>query len=597
MNAADAFNVTARTYTGKLRGLLLFYFALLSVPAFGSVFWALGLPVVFYLLSRAGVLEELHAALEPDAPIPINPRPGDGGPLQQPGSFPVDPETVTQAFSNVQGSTMIAVGTIGVVLFLASLATTASIFAVVSAGRHHGVRAALIDGDVLQTGVEGVFDDWTTFVALYLLEIVVHVLAFAVVLLPAAVLPPLVLLAPLFAFLPVHVFFAFARSAAVVEYTDTPGALGAVVATVSFFRRRPLTLVGYSVIVLVALGCLFVVLALSSAVRAQQVPVLVIALVGFPAFDIFRTVLYATGRPEPVVVSGHYDSDPGSTRERAGEVQGVPRDDTSRWEDDSTASERGRSRPLGDDRSARHQSDSPPRDFRSDRPESRPKHPRADPALPNPTSTRVIVVPPRPTAGTPTRLRRAAATGWSELASFARQHTPLVAVNLLLFALAVGLGWLIAAPIADLFEASIERRIAQLFPPGTMLNFFANNWSVGIRQAVSGLAFGLPTFVSIVQNGVNIGLLFRLEVAPAALVAFLLPHGIFELPALWLSGALGFHLGGVVFGVVRGRVDRSALVEELDTVVDVLVGLGVLFAIAAVVEAFVSPYYWQPLLG
>ncbi|CDK40609.1 uncharacterized protein BN903_59 [Halorubrum sp. AJ67] len=76
----------------------------------------------------------------------------------------------------------------------------------------------------------------------------------------------------------------------------------------------------------------------------------------------------------------------------------------------------------------------------------------------------------------------------------------------------------------------------------------------------------------------------------------MVPHGIFEIPALVVSGALGVHLGVVSWRTFRGRASRERFADALETAFWVTVGLGILLGVAGIVEGFVSPYYWRPFL-
>ncbi|GAB3035782.1 stage II sporulation protein M [Natronobiforma cellulositropha] len=195
-----------------------------------------------------------------------------------------------------------------------------------------------------------------------------------------------------------------------------------------------------------------------------------------------------------------------------------------------------------------------------------------------------------------TQLRSGVGRGVGELATFVRS-TPLLHG----FTVAIGLvgfwmGWVAAEPLADIVEVSIRSRVQGLIPPAFALELFGNNWLVALTTAFSGLALAIPAVVAIWFNGVNIGMLSQLEADPDVLLAFVVPHGIIEVPAIIVAGALGIHLGLVWWRSVRGRLSRVELADELERAVWVLIGIGLLLAIAAVIEAFVSPYYWRPFL-
>ncbi len=76
----------------------------------------------------------------------------------------------------------------------------------------------------------------------------------------------------------------------------------------------------------------------------------------------------------------------------------------------------------------------------------------------------------------------------------------------------------------------------------------------------------------------------------------MIPHGVVEIPAIFVASALGVWIGLVTWRASRGRIDRPTFADALERAFWVLVGIGILLAIAAVVEAFVSPYYFRLFL-
>ena len=157
-------------------------------------------------------------------------------------------------------------------------------------------------------------------------------------------------------------------------------------------------------------------------------------------------------------------------------------------------------------------------------------------------------------------------------------------------------GWMIAAPLEAITTASIATRTQDIFPPTTALEFFGNNWMVALTTAFSGLALAIPALFSIAFNGVFLGVTARLEVEPLELLAFVVPHGIFEIPAIIFAGALGVHLGIAFWKALSGSIDRSAFADELERAFWVMIGIGVLLAIAGFIEGFISPFYYKPFL-
>jgi uncharacterized membrane protein SpoIIM required for sporulation len=187
--------------------------------------------------------------------------------------------------------------------------------------------------------------------------------------------------------------------------------------------------------------------------------------------------------------------------------------------------------------------------------------------------------------------------GLGEMVRFARRSPVALGLSALLFVAGVGLGWVLAAPYEGVVTASIEGRLEGHFPPTAALFFAANNWTVAVASGLGGLALAVPSAVSLLFNGAMFGVYGRLEVAPLELVAFVAPHGVLELPALVVAGALGLSLGAAAWRTARGRETVSDLAAAVERAFWVLVGVGVVLAAAGLVEGFLSPYYYRPFLG
>ena len=186
--------------------------------------------------------------------------------------------------------------------------------------------------------------------------------------------------------------------------------------------------------------------------------------------------------------------------------------------------------------------------------------------------------------------------GWRELASFVRATPGLHAASAGTLLVGFAMGWLAAGPLVGTVETSIAGRLEGHLAPAATLEFFGNNWSVALTMAFGGILAGIPALSSLWVNGVVLGLYGRLEVAPLELLAFVTPHGLFEIPAIIVSGAVGLYLGANWWRTWRGAATRVELADAIERAFWVLVGVGVLLAIAAVIEGFVSPYYWRPFL-
>jgi len=207
------------------------------------------------------------------------------------------------------------------------------------------------------------------------------------------------------------------------------------------------------------------------------------------------------------------------------------------------------------------------------------------------------VAPPPPPAASPSaQLRAGLAAGWRELWAFARGAPGLVAASVAVALAGAAAGWVAVGPLVGGVETSIRGRTAGVIPPAAAVEFATNNWTVAVTTAFSGLALALPAVAAVWINGFAFAAVARLEVEPLVLAAFVAPHGVLEIPAILLAGALGFRLGIAWWRTVRGRADRAALADALERAFRIAVGLGILLAAAALVEGFVSPYYWRLFL-
>ena len=205
------------------------------------------------------------------------------------------------------------------------------------------------------------------------------------------------------------------------------------------------------------------------------------------------------------------------------------------------------------------------------------------------------VAPPAPpeTPLTP-RLKSGLRRGWSETVGFVRS-APLLHAASLGFALVGGaVGWTLAAPLAETVPSSIAARLEGHNPISAAVEFGANNWTVAVSTGFAGLALAVPAAVSLWFNGVVLGAIARTETTPLELLAFVVPHGVIEIPALVIAGALGLHLG--IVGWRTRFVPQSPLADELERAFWVCVGVGILLAVAGLIEGFVSPYYYRPFL-
>jgi stage II sporulation protein M len=113
---------------------------------------------------------------------------------------------------------------------------------------------------------------------------------------------------------------------------------------------------------------------------------------------------------------------------------------------------------------------------------------------------------------------------------------------------------------------------------------FMNNAKVSVVGLFSGVLFGIIPLFYIFINGIVLGYVFNLTWTLVGWQEFwrILPHGIFELPAVFISLALGIRIGTFVF--VRGKIEvlKERLRESLFVFLFVVVPL---LLIAGIIES------------
>jgi uncharacterized membrane protein SpoIIM required for sporulation len=130
----------------------------------------------------------------------------------------------------------------------------------------------------------------------------------------------------------------------------------------------------------------------------------------------------------------------------------------------------------------------------------------------------------------------------------------------------------------------------------TML--MTHNTRVSILTMAMGLTWGVGTLVLLFYNGVILGAVafdYVMAGESVFLVAWLLPHGSVEIPAILIAGQAGLLLGITLIG--RGeraplRMRLRAITGDLATLIG---GVAVLLVWAGVVEAFFSQYHYPVL--
>ncbi len=189
-----------------------------------------------------------------------------------------------------------------------------------------------------------------------------------------------------------------------------------------------------------------------------------------------------------------------------------------------------------------------------------------------------------------------------------RRFVAVSALLLLVPALAMGI-WLDSSPRAvdaaapeAVRQALIEEDFEAYYSSAPAAEFatqvFTNNVRVAVLAFAGGILACLPTAYVLVFNGANVGVAGGLFAAAGEAPRFfglILPHGLLELTAVAVAGGAGLALGWSWL-VPGDRARLDALAEEGRRAVVVVLGLVAAFAVAGLIEGFVTGRPWPTAL-
>ncbi|MEM1335628.1 MAG: stage II sporulation protein M, partial [Actinomycetota bacterium] len=144
--------------------------------------------------------------------------------------------------------------------------------------------------------------------------------------------------------------------------------------------------------------------------------------------------------------------------------------------------------------------------------------------------------------------------------------------------------------IEDDFEDYYSSQPAQNFTS----QVFFNNVRVGILAFAAGILLCVVTVFVLAYNGANVGVaggLFTHVGESERFWGLILPHGLLEISAVIVSGAAGLRLGWSVISPGDETRWRAVTAQGRD-VGNVVIGLVVAFAVAGLIEGFVTGRPW-----
>ncbi|WP_286232091.1 stage II sporulation protein M [Neobacillus mesonae] len=122
-------------------------------------------------------------------------------------------------------------------------------------------------------------------------------------------------------------------------------------------------------------------------------------------------------------------------------------------------------------------------------------------------------------------------------------------------------------------------------------SIMTNNIQVAMLAFVGGITFGILTVYLLIYNGIIVGALAALfwhHDKSYDFWAYIVPHGMIELTAIFIAGGAGLLMGYRLF--VPGPFSRGyQLKQQAKRSVQLLLGTIPLFVIAGIIEGFITP--------
>jgi stage II sporulation protein M len=192
--------------------------------------------------------------------------------------------------------------------------------------------------------------------------------------------------------------------------------------------------------------------------------------------------------------------------------------------------------------------------------------------------------------------------------SIIQRNRSYIGFTVVLFITGLLLGLSFSEALDNILQSQIEHiknlaAKAEGNPAKLASVIFVNNLKVSMLLIVTGIALSVFPIVMIMGNGMAIGYLFASfgdmgQVPIWAIIVFgIVPHGIFEIPAFILAGAMGIKLGYMWLRPLAGESRWSSFLYAGKESLRVLPFILVWLVIAASIEGFVTPELLRWYIG
>lgn len=111
-----------------------------------------------------------------------------------------------------------------------------------------------------------------------------------------------------------------------------------------------------------------------------------------------------------------------------------------------------------------------------------------------------------------------------------------------------------------------------------------------------GVLLAIPTLVNLLLNGVAFGMVVTSAARhadPVVVTSLFVPHGVFEIPGLWLGSAAGLLVPGRLVEYLRGSEPHLFETRDVYDFLTVVTLAAMLIVVGALVESTVTPWAYS----
>ena len=190
---------------------------------------------------------------------------------------------------------------------------------------------------------------------------------------------------------------------------------------------------------------------------------------------------------------------------------------------------------------------------------------------------------------------------------FFKRNKKIIIISFVIFILFALAGMIVSNMIVGDQVGKISKAMMEMPKNGTGANLdigmsflvlCIHNFSVSVIIIAGGILFSIISFLVTVFNAFSIGAPFGSD--PVFALVSILPHSIFEYSATTLSLAVAFLITKLEIKMIRQRSFMGTLREsetELKDILVLIIVIVVLLAVAAVIEAYITPVIVKAYFG